>query len=164
MRTSGAPSRDTAGATTQAPNIDPKSRPEFGRDEVRKIVERVRKSTPPLDSKSEEYGLERDVNAYLIQYTRKKAPSSTHVQYLEPYEEELTDSRFKGRFPDQRLAMNVVLSADGDSARSAIGNTPPGRSILERDTIDAEDSIRIRYFHLPSNNMQSADMEHSGLR
>ncbi|KAK4175046.1 hypothetical protein QBC36DRAFT_332283 [Triangularia setosa] len=208
---SGEPSRDTAD-TTQPPNIDPKSRPEFGRDEVREIVKRVRKSTPLFDSKSEEYDLERDVNAYLIQYTRKKAPSvglqavpgsklasaqnipshvnataapepcsniltssptrvtfldggtnrassfsptqSTHVQYLEPYEEELTDSRFKGRFPDQRLAMNVVLGADGDSATSAIGNTPSGQSILERDAIDAEDPTRIRYFHLPSNNMQ----------
>ncbi|KAK0718984.1 hypothetical protein B0T21DRAFT_374543 [Apiosordaria backusii] len=223
-----ASSTAAADTTARALNIGPQSRPELGRDEVRRIVERIRKSPPPLDSKSEEYDLERDVNAYLIQYTRRKAtwaglpavlesklaspqtgastapgatsasasaagaqeaPSdvdvtaapepcsnivtssptrttfpngttsrtssfsptqSTHVQYLEPYEEELTDSRFKGRFPDQRLAMNVVLGADEDSTTSPSSNTP---NILDREAINADDPTRIRYFHLPSNNM-----------
>ncbi|KAK4197015.1 hypothetical protein QBC40DRAFT_286353 [Triangularia verruculosa] len=225
-----APSETTAVITPQALSIDPQSRPELGRDEVRKIVERIRKSTLPLDSKSEEYDLERDVNAYLIQYTRKKAhflglqtvpeskpasstgastapgttasnaaapaqslPSkagamaaaeplsnaltssptratfsngsasrtssftptqSTNVQYLEPYEEELTDPRFKGRFPDQRLAMNIVLGANGDSSTSPVGNISSASNILDKNAIKDEDSTRIRYFHLPSNNMQ----------
>ncbi|CAP61248.1 uncharacterized protein PODANS_3_11520 [Podospora anserina S mat+] len=176
------------------PNVDPESRPEPGREEVGKIVERIRKSTPATDSKSAEYDLERDVNAYLIQYTRKKAEDwtstalnavpttdsrsrtltssptretfhngttsraptfsptqSSHVQYLEPYEEELQDPRFKGRFPDQRLAMNIVLGADGDSESSPA----PGPSILARDVIKVDDPTRIRYFHLPSNNMHT---------
>ncbi|KAK0667680.1 hypothetical protein QBC41DRAFT_323498 [Cercophora samala] len=200
-----------AGTTAHAPNIHLKSGSEPGRDEVRKIVGRIRENTPPGDPISEEYDLERDVNAYLIQYTRKQTQErkltspptrastepnaitntvletatqglrsntftsspiretpqhsttnqrsnlsptqSIHVQYLEPYEEELKDPRFKGRFPDQRLAMNVVLGTSGDPQAHPTGNPPTGPSILGRDAIRAEDSSRIRYFHLPSNNM-----------
>ncbi|KAK4228072.1 hypothetical protein QBC38DRAFT_536036 [Podospora fimiseda] len=71
--------------------------------------------------------------------------SSTHVTYMEPVDEELTDPRFKGRFPDQRIGMSSLLGLDKLD--------PDVSNILSRKECSSKDPTRLRYFHIPSNNM-----------
>ena len=94
------------------------------------------------------YSVLRDVNAYVIQYdiNDKKAHSTlpygtvdTKAHSTFPVSESPNDLRFKGKFPDQRIALTYLLKNDPAS----------GDSILSKD----RDPGRIRYFHVPSNNM-----------
>ncbi|KAK3990762.1 hypothetical protein QBC44DRAFT_324721 [Cladorrhinum sp. PSN332] len=96
--------------------------------------------------------------------------SSTHVAHLVPVDEELTDPRFKGRFPDQRIGMSSLLGLDDPPAISSdiadnASNPDKGKipikgpqtdltdNILSREQCEKNDSSRLRYFHIPSNNM-----------
>ncbi|KAK4167456.1 hypothetical protein QBC43DRAFT_142137 [Cladorrhinum sp. PSN259] len=86
--------------------------------------------------------------------------SNTHVAHLEPVDEELTDPRFKGRFPDQRIGMSLLLGLDkhlpstgGNGGNSSNIESLPTENVLSRDQCKKKDSTRLRYFHIPSNNM-----------
>ncbi|KAK3370744.1 hypothetical protein B0T24DRAFT_299103 [Lasiosphaeria ovina] len=134
-------------------------------ENIREVVKKYR-NVQKLDSKVGDYDLLKDVNAYLIQYTRTKGAKSVNSftadsfpppmdssvsarqsmqdDHFEPTDEELTDIRFKGRFPDQRLSMSLLLS-----------NTQKSDSnILWKELYKDKDPKRIRYFHIPSNNME----------
>ncbi|KAK3493367.1 hypothetical protein B0T13DRAFT_403311 [Neurospora crassa] len=113
-----------------------------------------------------EYELEKDVNAYLIQFKVKQEVDQTNRQpetFLEQHEEPLTDGRFKGTFPDQRISMSLLLDNDF-SGESKTDKIPKGKSndakkiarnILSRNQCKSQDgSEKIRYFHIPSNNME----------
>ncbi|KAM7210680.1 hypothetical protein V8F06_013941 [Rhypophila decipiens] len=106
------------------------------RERVREVVKKYRKN---FEDETAPYELERDVNAYLIQYTTSKPESGT----LEPVEEAPTDVRFKGRFPNQRVSMSELLKSAEDKKKS----------ILSKSLAEKNDPNRIRYFHIPSNNM-----------
>lgn len=120
----------------------------------------------------QDYSLERDVNAYVVQFKRTspedeeielpsqsnagpsarpqlsreaslastKTGSSSH--YLKPEDEPPKDWRFKGQFPDQRVAMKYLL-AKGDEAEN------PDVILWGERNPD-----RLRYFHVPCNNME----------
>ncbi|KAJ4415913.1 hypothetical protein N0V85_002493 [Neurospora sp. IMI 360204] len=117
-----------------------------------------------------EYHLERDVNAYLIQFSTEYdtgRPSQDAESFLTPIDEPLTDGRFRGTFPDQRISMSFLLdngvtpgpeSADNSKLRT---HDPEGDwNILSRNRCKSQDDSgppkRIRYFHIPSNNMAKA--------
>ncbi len=118
-------------------------------DRIRQVITECTGRPPPADQGVPDYAVERDVNAYLIQYTRSPdmATSTTDTldsRYLMPTDEQLADGRFKGHFPGQRLSIKALL---GDFEHSA-------GSVLSKSQCEDTDPTRIRYFHLPSNNMQ----------
>jgi len=137
---------------------------------VRKVVEEVRGVTLAPEDRigtdvsvpQPKYDVERDVNSYLIQYTQGSAatsvdptsPSSSTYgfpfngeNFLHFFEEDVKDQRFKGRFPDQRVALNILLEG-------AKGGGDPDDNILSKIRCEREDPSRIRYFHMPANNME----------
>lgn len=104
---------------------------------VRAIKERQElKSTwnSAWDEKTAKYSVLRDVNAYVIQYDLETSSECN------PVSEDSDDLRFKGKFPDQRLALTYLLKSDPESGWD---------SILSMDRHPS----RLRYFHIPSNNM-----------
>ncbi len=141
-----------------------------------------RQATDDDDDDEEDYDLEQDINAYLIQYTRQQEPRNKAISLasarpgtpeyhsqmttdsqtttgqtstshglrgrrLIPVDEDLKDPRFKGRFPGQRLSMRLLL---GDPATGLSHDS----NILSGERCKQADRDRIRYFHLPSNNME----------
>ncbi|KAK4186519.1 hypothetical protein QBC35DRAFT_554014 [Podospora australis] len=232
-----SPTFHAAGSQSPGPTQTSNGTSEFDleREKIREVVTRARKKPPPLDSQLADYWLERDVNGYLIQYTRKSTsnshrpsgmgtlpsrkpdlgivPSSsqtaetsqgssptasaativraattgtmevtalsqsptttafphnfhsarsnpftptltTNVEYLEPIDEDLADAPFKGRFPDQRMAINLLLGIKNKSSEAANEQEGFKENILSKarcKTID--DPRRVRYFHIPANNM-----------
>jgi hypothetical protein len=156
---------------------------EPGRDQVQKIVAALR----GLQSVREgilDYDLERDVNAYLIQFTREQSSGSNPSQSQQhgghglpdpkkrqlpatPFEESLTDVRFKGKFPDQRISMNLLLRSAHSNApdydRDILSNDScqedlsRDRNILSKHNCDEKDPTRMRYLHIPANNMEARD-------
>ena len=125
-------------------------------------------ATANTDDNYGEYELEKDVNAYLIQFKIKQEAdkNSRHPEtFLEQHEEPLTDGRFKGTFPDQRMSVSLLLSSDvSEASKTKAGNIHEGKSrdgeqiernILSRNQCKTQDgSQKIRYFHIPSNNME----------
>lgn len=118
-----------------------------------------------------DYHLERDVNAYLIQFSTEydtDRPSQDSESFLTPIDEPLTDGRFKGTFPDQRISMSFLLD-DGVTCEPKTTDNPElsthdpegDWNILSRNRCTNEDGSgppkRIRYFHIPSNNMAVCD-------
>ncbi|KAH7625148.1 hypothetical protein B0T09DRAFT_361550 [Sordaria sp. MPI-SDFR-AT-0083] len=117
-----------------------------------------------------EYHLERDVNAYLIQFSIERdtdRPSQDPESLLTPIDEPLTDGRFKGTFPDQRISMSFLLNNGVTHEPERTDNTrlnkhgPEGDwNIMSRNRCKSQDGSgppkRIRYFHIPSNNMAKA--------
>ena len=155
---------------------------EPGRDRVQKIVAALR----GLQSVREgiaDYDLERDVNAYLIQFTREQSSGSNPSQSQQhgghgfsdpkkrqlpatPFEESLTDVRFKGKFPDQRISMNVLLRSAHSNAPDYDHDIPSNdtqedlsrdQNILSKHNCDEKDPTRMRYLHIPANNMEARD-------
>ncbi|KAK1773783.1 hypothetical protein QBC45DRAFT_339185 [Copromyces sp. CBS 386.78] len=115
-----------------------------------------------------EYHLERDVNAYLIQFSTEHdtdKPSQDPETFLTPIDEPLTDGRFKGTFPDQRISMSFLLYNGATPHEPESTDNPRLRhpdpqgdwNILSRNRCKSqggsEPPKRIRYFHIPSNNM-----------
>ena len=102
-----------------------------------------------------DYNLEEDVSAYIIQYTR--VPSRTPGHHsgfqqprLRPYEEDTReDRRFRGRFPHQHVSMSALLES-----HSRLDHGQGVRDILSKKDYDAICPQRLRYIHIPSNNMQ----------
>ncbi|KAK4449050.1 hypothetical protein QBC34DRAFT_438485 [Podospora aff. communis PSN243] len=162
---------DTGKARGSAESEEP------GRQKVREIVKELRGEDSITKEKVSKYDLERDVNAYLIQYTRLPKISSTDnggsngvnssdpkLRHLpaRPYEENLADVRFKGKFPDQRVSVDLLLRSahtkasdynrdipqKGSTSNDAHGN------ILSKDECDKDDPTRMRYLHIPANNME----------
>jgi hypothetical protein len=154
---------------------------EAGRIKVREIVGALRGDESIKKEEITGYRLDRDVNAYLIQYTRlsqsagattkdEKNDSSSDPKMrdspMSPYEESLEDdARFKGKFPDQRISMNLLLRsahADPDKYRLEIprhqgadqSGTRRELNVLSQDLCDKNDPTRMRYFHIPANNME----------
>ena len=136
---------------------------ECGRGDVQKIVSTLRTSRS-VDEIAD-YDLMRDVNAYLIQYTRMPErnggamegatgdysctgdPKMRHLP-LRPVDEDLTDDWFKGKFPDQRVSVSLLLGS--------AHNEPcvKEKNILSKDACDGKDPTRLRYIHIPANNME----------
>lgn len=135
-----------------------------GREEVRKLVvkHRNKNDNASILNEMEEYNIERDVNAYLIQFAVQdevnKTPhgfSSMHNarQSLKPIDEDLSDPRFKGTFPDQRISMSLLLN-DGEDLEKRECDPWGEWNILRRiKKTDDKEPRRIRYLHIPSNNM-----------
>ncbi|KAK3906126.1 hypothetical protein C8A05DRAFT_12118 [Staphylotrichum tortipilum] len=128
---------------------------------IREVIAECIGRAPPAHQNVPDYDVERDVNAYLIQYTRntefsmsfsgptvpgqRGSTSHSHSRhYLMPTDEKLTDNRFEGHFPGQRLSIGALLNS----------TEHPAGSVLSRSHCSDTDPSRIRYFHLPSNNMQ----------
>ncbi|KAK3320394.1 hypothetical protein B0T19DRAFT_386982 [Cercophora scortea] len=122
---------------------DPEADNERDRVVIRKIVTRYR------DLWEDEHGvqvfdLERDVKAHLIQYYSESLNvicGADDYEVLRPVEAELTDVRFQGRFPNQTVSMNSLLSRAGGR-----------RGIDDLHVLERHDG-RIKYLHIPSNNM-----------
>jgi hypothetical protein len=150
---------------------------EPGRKKVQEIVRRLRGEESITKEKISKYDLERDVNAYLIQYTRKPKvsagvdngpnganPSDPKMRHLpaRPYEENLEDVRFKGKFPDQRVSVDLLLRSAHTKASEYNRDIPQKGSasdgvhgnILSKDECDKDDPTRMRYLHIPANNME----------
>jgi len=147
-----SPPNETATETPEPSAPDPL---DAELERVQQVITECTGRPPPPNQQVPDYAVERDVNAYLIQYTRNPEfatlagqggsasyPSGGH--HLMPMDEQLADDRFKGQFPGQRLSIKALL---GDAAH-------PAGSVLSKIHCDDTDPSRIRYFHLPSNNMQ----------
>ena len=134
------------GSDGEIPPMDRAVQYEPERIRIREIVQKHRGN---LDDEVASYDLERDVNAYLIQYSRKTKPDDKSdplkSDTLEPFSEELTDLRFKGRFPSQRVSMSDLLGSAEDKDKN--------KNILSKRLAKDTDPTRIRYLHIPSNNM-----------
>lgn len=118
-------------------------------------------TSSPVESPSiPDYCVERDVNAHIIQYRTPSRSSVSEpsaldadehsssrntripvhaVPNLEPVQE---DGRFKGSFPDHRIAISSLFQSDKASTGSILSTT--------RDS----DRVQVCHIHLPSNNMQ----------
>lgn len=126
-------------------------------------------SADGIPSVTQEYCVDRDVNAHIIQYEKLPPPSaesrrpsgtdepncpntdrefsSLAVPSLKPVPFE-KDIRLKGeKFPDHRIAISSLF-------QSQVQN--PGSGILQafRLPLEGQKSDRVRYIHIPSNNMQ----------
>lgn len=146
------------------------------RKAIRKIVLRHQKLDADWfdhpDHADHDYSLERDVNAYVVQFERtspeeeelelpsqsdpgpaskpqfSREPSlastktGTSLTYLKPVDEPQNDWRFKGQFPDQRVAMKYLLTKEKEAL--------PDDVILWGE----RNPERLRYFHIPCNNME----------
>jgi hypothetical protein len=75
---------------------------------------------------------------------RRKKPD-VEEDFLEGQDDN-SDHRFKGRFPNQKIALNLLL---GEGQKST-GGTDDNIMWQGRTT---EDSQVVRYFHMPANNM-----------
>ena len=148
------------------------------RERARQVIAEHTGRQATDDDDEEDYDLEQDINAYLIQYTRRQEPqkktlsptpakpgtpeypnqmANSSIQTsmphclrggrLIPVDEDLKDHRFKGRFPGQRLSMRQLL---GDPANRLNHDS----NILSKERCDQTDPARVRYFHIPSNNME----------
>jgi hypothetical protein len=146
---------------------------EAGRAQVQEIVRNLR-GQEFTEEKTAGYDLERDVDAHLIQYTRLNSPDRFNAEPgrtpfdlkmrhlpVHSYEEHLEDVRFKGRFPDQRLSVDWLLRSSHSGPESYQHNLPkrPGHSIMDRNILskikcDEKDPTRMRYLHIPANNME----------
>ncbi|KAK1723886.1 uncharacterized protein BDZ83DRAFT_741782 [Colletotrichum acutatum] len=82
--------------------------------------------------------------SYLEPYTEQE-------KYLEPLSESLSDYRFKGKFPDQRLTLQNLL--DPTPKRPEFRDVILSRDRPNKDGSPNKDE-RVRYFHIPHNNMQ----------
>lgn len=72
---------------------------------------------------------------------------SNDERYLKPVEEK--DYRFKGHFPDQRLSLQFLLGKDpGDTDIG--GTTDQGDDVVLNKDLHSD---RVRYIHIPHNNM-----------
>jgi len=133
------------------------SDPEHGRQHVRSIIVDFR-GLDALKNGTSAYDLEEDVNAYLIQYTRipdrsggggsvdgsGRADDSKFAHLpARSMDERLLDDRFQGMFPNQHVSMKTLLGAVESTS-----------NILSRRLCDMTDPTRLRYIHLPTNNMQ----------
>jgi hypothetical protein len=174
---------------TDTANIDGTGGPaaswkEPGREKVRDIVRALRGDESIKKEVSSDYSLQRDVNAYLIQYTRQptspaiadtrftaRSPPDPRMSHLpaRPWEENLEDVRFKGKFPDQRLSVDLLLgSAHAEASlykrdvpqKSSASNGAHG-NILSKNDCDKEDPTRMRYLHIPANNMEWVEVRPS---
>lgn len=102
---------------------------------------------------SEEYDPEKDLNAYIVQFEADDNHSYHRT------EEMATNIRsLKGHFPDQRVSVATLLGetpkGDNDtmeSARKTVKYGDPEVNFL--DNARDESCQRIRWFHLPANNM-----------
>ncbi|KAK0701938.1 hypothetical protein B0T26DRAFT_735298 [Lasiosphaeria miniovina] len=138
--------------------------PEYGRQSVREIIRRYRPHSS-LDERPSDYDVERDAKAYLIQYTFMPHPKADHSAMegqshsfsdtitlnrpAEPTEEKIEDVRFEGRFPHQHVSVDLLLRSGSDkSRRHGLSN------ILSRELCHRKDPTRLRYIHLPFNNME----------
>lgn len=118
--------------------------PQNGIPEERKRVQLIKKEreeslnstwNTAWDEDKPAYSVLRDVNAYVIQYDTKSHAEPRAVS------ESPKDLRFKGKFPDQRIALTYLLkNSDSETGWD---------SILSKEN----NPERIRYFHVPSNNM-----------
>lgn len=134
-----------------------------GREEVQRFIEQHGinndRNFAPGDL---EYSIERDVYAHLIEFIVQEEQiqaspgtdsSSTIRQFLKPANDELTDVGVRGTFPDQRISMNRLLN-NGRDLKNEQCNPKGDWNILRRDrNEDLAEPRRIRYLHVPSNNM-----------
>ena len=136
-------------------NQQDRQEPENTRPGVQK-TNRGPPCNPKMTEGNDEYKLERDVNAYLIQYTQKLAPvAADETAYRlpdKPIYEQFTDDRFKDKFPDQRTSIDMLL----ESAHAK--SFEPRPNILSKKNSDEKDSAMtrttMRYLHIPANNME----------
>ncbi|GKT44537.1 uncharacterized protein ColSpa_04718 [Colletotrichum spaethianum] len=135
------------------------------REEIQNIIKKDHTDVEYAfgEDKNTSYQLERDVNGYVIQWKVLKpqepelpqqnstsqpflGPSQGSEKYLEPVNEDASDYRFKGRFPDQRINLQNLLDKKPQKPRKDV--------ILHRER--HTDEQRVRYFHIPYNNMEHA--------
>ncbi len=91
------------------------------------------------------YQLERDVTGYVIQW-EKYRPAPPAQPYLRPVEAPPSDWRFKGQFPDQRVALEYLLHRQGGKSQGDLRHDV----IMRR----GRNPSALRYVHIPYNNME----------
>lgn len=156
--------------------VDPVNAREFtlsdriqtGRQEVRLFIRQhgINKEQNPGLSDLE-YSIERDVHAHLIEFNVQEASiqaksgaesSSTGRQFLKPANNELTDVGVRGTFPDQRISISRLLN-NGRDLKKEQCDPKDDWNILRRDRNEGFAKPRkIRYLHVPSNNMAVRSM------
>jgi len=165
--------RQSKGLQTDQPHTAEKTEvePEPGSQLARDIVARIR-GPGALFGGMSQYNLEKDVNAYLIQYTWRPDASGgiassqavedsrrMHHSPARPTGEDLQDERFQGRFPHQHVSMSSLLGLP--ACGIDIPESP--RNILSKKLCDGADPSRLRYVHIPSNNMLVSNTSQSVL-
>ncbi|KAK4447225.1 hypothetical protein QBC34DRAFT_410137 [Podospora aff. communis PSN243] len=137
------------------------TREDLGWRKAREIVCQVRGTAAGLREITD-YKLEEDVSAHLVQFTRQTPvarkgreglgydtdPKAWHPP-LRPRQESQADARIHGRFPHQHLSMRALLERP-DSRDGWMRSM----DIVSKEACDEEDPTRIKYIHIPSNNME----------
>ncbi|KAL2283012.1 hypothetical protein FJTKL_10332 [Diaporthe vaccinii] len=128
---------------------------------LKKIVDDEReknKEAMPEDDPMTSYELKRDIKAQLILLERPRASGSRAASVMgnvmEPDWEDVGDEIFKGRFPDQQLSMFHLLNGvlkGGKFNRGKFERT------VKSTTEDELCPRKLRYYHIPVNNMQWAE-------
>lgn len=119
---------------------------------LKTIVDDERKKNnedPPEDDPMTSYELKRDIKAQLILLERPTTSVMGNV--MEPDWEDVGDEIFKGRFPDQQVSMFHLLNGvlkGGQLNRGKLERT------LKRNREDELCPRKLRYYHIPVNNMQ----------
>ncbi|KAI7783182.1 hypothetical protein LA080_012478 [Diaporthe eres] len=129
---------------------------------LKKIVDDEReknKEAMPEDDPMTSYELKRDIKAQLILLERPRASGSRAASVMgnvmEPDWEDVGDEIFKGRFPDQQLSMFHLLNGvlkGGKFNRGKFERT------VKSTTEDELCPRKLRYYHIPVNNMQWAEV------
>ncbi|KKY38441.1 putative ankyrin repeat protein [Diaporthe ampelina] len=128
---------------------------------LKKIVNDEReknKEAMPEDDPMTTYELKRDIKAQLILLERPKTLGSRALSamgnVMEPDWEDVGDEIFKGRFPDQQISMFHLFN-------ETLQGGQVNRGKFERTVkTTLEDELcprRLRYYHIPVNNMQWAE-------
>jgi hypothetical protein len=126
---------------------------------LKRIVDDEReknKEAPPGDDPMTSYELKRDIKAQLILLERPGAPAgkapSVMGNIMEPDWEDVGDEIFKGRFPDQQVSMFHLLNGvlKGGQLRGKLERT------VKRTREDELCPRKLRYYHIPVNNMQAS--------
>lgn len=125
---------------------------------LKKIVddEREKNREPmPEDDPMTSYECKRDIKAQLILLERPRTSGSRAASVMgnvmEPDWEDVGDEIFKGRFPDQQVSMFHLLNGvlkGGHVNRGKLQRT------MKRTEEDELCPSKLRYYHIPVNNMQ----------
>lgn len=134
------------------PTEDIDDAPQFGQQAIRSFIRLNQEEKEESDRRyDKEYDLEQDVHAHLVQYTLRDGESQRLQDGTRAFTSQsmssfkvspLNDNRYKGRFPHQHVSLSSLLGSTG------------AQSILSKELCDTMDPTRLKYIHLPFNNME----------
>ena len=133
---------------------------ECGRFVVRRIIADFRghvdaSQGPGPGKKIPEYNLEEHDGPGESTAEEFNNPGKRYSPTMLPCKESSRDLRFKGRFPHQHVSVSCLLGSNSHQQEVSrwCGETQYD-NILSKRSYDLKDPTRLKYIHLPANNMK----------